>query len=144
MLQPAARTQPTPRGTRTRLMASPSGMLWTARARLMNRPRASPPPKDTPIPTPSVKECMAEELARDHDEHQTEEGACQRTQGAVIHALVDQAEAGREHEPGCDGVGDPEPPACGVLRESEGYGAKPGCHRREQREEKDRSGACRF
>src|SRR5215204_4742351 len=57
MLQNAARTQPTPRGTSTRLMASPSGILWTARARLMNRPRAWPPPKDTPIATPSVNEC---------------------------------------------------------------------------------------
>jgi hypothetical protein len=33
MLQRAARDQPTPRGTRTRLMANPSGMLWTAIAR---------------------------------------------------------------------------------------------------------------
>ena len=56
MLQSAARPTPTPRGTRTRLMASPSGMLWTARARAINSPSDSLPPKETPIATPSVKE----------------------------------------------------------------------------------------
>src|SRR5215208_4696139 len=52
MLQNAARTQPTPRGTSTRLMASPSGMLWTARARLMDTPRAWPPTEGYPYPHP--------------------------------------------------------------------------------------------
>ena len=37
-------------------MARPSGMLWTAMARVMKRPRSCPPPNDTPTPTPSVNE----------------------------------------------------------------------------------------
>ena len=46
-----------PRGTSTRLIASPSGMLWTAIAVVMNAPSASPPPNETPTATPSVNEC---------------------------------------------------------------------------------------
>src|SRR5215213_1647606 len=61
-----------------------------------------------------------------------------------MHSLVDKAEARREHEPSRDGIGDTEPPAGGVLRESEWHGAEPGGNRREQREEKDRSCANRF
>jgi hypothetical protein len=52
----AARPTPTPRGTRTRLMASPSGILCTAMASVMNSPRSVPLPKETPKPTPFVKE----------------------------------------------------------------------------------------
>ena len=37
-------------------MASPSGMLCTVIASVMNRPRSVPLPKETPRPTPSVKE----------------------------------------------------------------------------------------
>src|SRR5215208_5856633 len=61
-----------------------------------------------------------------------------------MHSLVDKAEARREHEPSRDGIGDTEPPAGGVLRESEWHGTEPGGNRREQREEKDRSCANRF
>src|SRR5215212_4578748 len=61
-----------------------------------------------------------------------------------MHSLVDKAEARREHEPCRDGIGGTEPPAGGVLRESEWHGAEPGGNRREQREEKDRSCANRF
>src|SRR5215213_11455097 len=82
---------------------------------------------------------LPEGSARDHDERQTEQGTHQSTQGAVIHSLVEEAEARREHQPGRDGVGGSEPPAGGVLCESEGHGAEPGGNRREQREEKDRS-----
>src|SRR5215204_1677848 len=84
---------------------------------------------------------LSEGPARDHDERQTEQGTRHRTQGAVIHSLVEDAEARREHQPGRHGVGGSEPPAGGVLRESEGHGAEPGGNRREQREEKDRSRA---
>ena len=56
-LQRPAFSHPTPRGTRTRLIASPSGMLCTAMAVVMNSPSEAPPPKETPTPTPSVKEC---------------------------------------------------------------------------------------
>ena len=56
MLHPAARQAVTPRGTSTRLIARPSGMLWTAIAAVMKAPSASPPPNETPTPTPSVNE----------------------------------------------------------------------------------------
>ena len=46
-----------PRGTRTRLIASPSGMLWTAIASAIRTPeRLCRPPKATPMPTPSANE----------------------------------------------------------------------------------------
>ena len=48
---------------------------------------------------------LPEGPARDHDERQTEQGTCHRTQGAVIHSLVEEAEARREHQPGRDGIG---------------------------------------
>src|SRR5215203_5171007 len=57
MLQPAARRTETPRGTRTRLIASPSGTLCRAIAVVISAPKASPPPKATPTPMPSVNEC---------------------------------------------------------------------------------------
>ena len=47
----------TPRGTSTRLIAKPSGMLCTAIAIAITRPKASPPPNDAPTPTPSAAEC---------------------------------------------------------------------------------------
>ena len=56
-LHPAAFQSGVPRGTSTRLMASPSGMLWTAIAAVMKTPRSCPPPKETPTPTPSANEC---------------------------------------------------------------------------------------
>src|SRR5215208_5847322 len=55
-LQAAALPTETPRGTSTRLIASPSGMLWTAIARAITSPSSSPPPNATPTPTPSVNE----------------------------------------------------------------------------------------
>src|SRR5215207_7298891 len=55
-LQPAALPTEIPRGTSTRLIASPSGMLWTAIARAITSPSSSPPPNATPTPTPSVNE----------------------------------------------------------------------------------------
>lgn len=59
MLQSAVLTLPMPLGTRTRATARPSGTLWTARVREMKTPSWGPlaPPKETPMPTPSVKEC---------------------------------------------------------------------------------------
>merc|ERR1719238_1652243 len=49
-----ASRRPTPRGTRTRQMARPSGTLWMASVVEMNMPNWEPeaPAKDTPIPTP--------------------------------------------------------------------------------------------
>lgn len=49
----------TPRGLRTRATARPSGTLCTASVAEMRKPSRAPlvPPKDTPIPTPSEKEC---------------------------------------------------------------------------------------
>jgi len=87
---------------------------------------------------------VAEIPARADDEPQPEQGARQSAEGAVVHALVDQAEARREHEPGRDGVGSPEPPARGVLGEGERRGTEPGGYRREQREEEDRGCARRL
>ena len=87
---------------------------------------------------------VAEGSTRDHDEYQAEQGTRKRAYGSVVHAFVDKAEARSKHESGRDGVGGSEPPACGMLRESEGHGAQPCGHRREQREEKDRSYAHRF
>ncbi len=81
---------------------------------------------------------------RKRDEDQAEQGPRQRAQGPVIHALVDQVEASSEHEPGRDGVGGYEPPACGVLGKGERHGAVPRGRRREQRKEKDRSFSRRF
>jgi hypothetical protein len=43
-LQPAAAKTVMPRGTSTRLIASPSGMLWIAIARVMKMPSPAPPP----------------------------------------------------------------------------------------------------
>ena len=57
MLHPPACHTDTSRGTSTRLIASPSGMLWTAIAIVMNNPSVSPSPYDTPTPTPSLNEC---------------------------------------------------------------------------------------
>ena len=56
-LHRTARQALTPRGTSTRLMARPSGMLWKAIDAVIKAPKASPPPKATPTPTPSAKEC---------------------------------------------------------------------------------------
>src|SRR5919201_6129693 len=55
-LQAAAFRTEVPRGTRTRLMARPSGALCTAIAIAMRMPSVSAPPKATPTPTPSVNE----------------------------------------------------------------------------------------
>mmetsp|Transcript_47719 Transcript_47719/g.97095 ORF Transcript_47719/g.97095 Transcript_47719/m.97095 type:complete len:244 (+) Transcript_47719:361-1092(+) len=54
-----ASRRPTPRGTRTRQMARPSGTLWMASVVEMNMPNCEPeaPAKDTPMPTPSAREC---------------------------------------------------------------------------------------
>ena len=49
----------TPRGRITAVMASPSGMLWMASARVMASPSDSPPPNDTPTATPSAQESTA-------------------------------------------------------------------------------------
>ena len=48
MLQPAAARTEVPRGTRTRLIASPSGMLWIAIATVISRPSVEPPPNAAP------------------------------------------------------------------------------------------------
>eukprot|EP00961_Rhodomonas_salina_P157507 2120903-Rhodomonas_salina.2 len=49
----------TPRGTSTSATASPSGTLCTASDAEMNAPSCAPPlpQNDTPIPSPSAKEC---------------------------------------------------------------------------------------
>jgi hypothetical protein len=57
-LQAAARPADTPRGTRTRLIARPSGTLWAAIAIAITSPSSSPLPKETPTATPSVNECI--------------------------------------------------------------------------------------
>jgi hypothetical protein len=44
MLQPAAESTVAPRGTSTRLIAKPSGMLWIAIAIVMKIPSFAPPP----------------------------------------------------------------------------------------------------
>ena len=56
ILQPAAERTDVPRGTRTRLIASPSGMLWIAIATVIRRPSVDPPPNAAPTPTPSAAE----------------------------------------------------------------------------------------
>ncbi len=56
MLQPAAARTDVPRGTRTRLIASPSGMLWIAIATVISRPSVDPPPNAAPTPIPSAAE----------------------------------------------------------------------------------------
>src|SRR5215210_2187070 len=78
-----------------------------------------------------------QQLAHDDDEHEPGQGPRQRAQQAVVDALVDEAEARREHEPGGQRVGGPEPSPGEALYEDEGESPYPGGHGREQREEKD-------
>ena len=61
-----------------------------------------------------------------NDKPQTEERASKRAEEAVVNALVDQAKARSEHEPGGDGVGGTEPPSRWVLGEGERQRAQPG------------------
>ena len=48
MLQPMHFHKDAPRGLITAVMAKPSGMLWTAMARVISVASLSPPPNETP------------------------------------------------------------------------------------------------
>ena len=56
MLHPAAARTLAPCGTSTRLIASPSGMLWIAIAIVTTTPNSLPPPNAAPMPAPSANE----------------------------------------------------------------------------------------
>ena len=130
MLHPAAALTEVPRGTRTRLMASPSGMLCTAIAIVISRPSVDPSANAAPTPIPSAAECtvitptissalrassplndpmrvsmvVLEVALRHEHEADSQRKAHRGAPQAAIDTLQRKADARREHHTGRDSV----------------------------------------
>ena len=140
-----------PRGTRTRLIASPSGMLCTAMARPMRIPRFSSTPKATPdadtlregvdrhdpddqerlrrvgsLQRPQMQRLVGvDDSLRDEDEDRAGKDADDGALRSVPGSLDDETEARTEHQPGSEAVRGPEPVAPRTAAKKNGSAPRP-------------------
>jgi hypothetical protein len=156
MLHPAAALTEVPRGTRTRLIASPSGMLCTAIAIVMSRPSVDPqrptptfsascthhaddqerPPRIlAPQRSQGVSVVVLEVALRHEHEADPQRKADRGARQAAIDTLPAEADARREHHTGRDRVRCPQHEPAGGADEDERQRAKPGRQRRHESSE---------